>query len=160
MKKVLFAAILAASSTMAMADNDTGCGLGTQVMAGKSGLVFKVLAVTTNGTSGNQTFGMTFNTLGCSADGVIKAEARLGEFMGGNADALARDVSLGHGESLNVLADLIGVQAQDKATFFKTAKANFGTIYAASNRTTGDVLASLKTVMSHDAILSAYVVAA
>ncbi len=50
-----------------LADSDIGCGLGTMVFDGQQGKVYKVLGATTNGTSGNQTFGITFGTLGCDA---------------------------------------------------------------------------------------------
>jgi len=156
MKKLIVAAVLIASSSAAMADNDIGCGLGTQVWAGQRGLVPKVLGATTNGTSGNQTFGITFGTLGCHQNGVVTASARLGEFMGNNQEVLARDMSVGHGESLEVLANLIGIKDADKSAFYSATKANFATIYAANNKTTGDVLTSLQQVMAKDATLSAY----
>lgn len=48
-KKLALAALLAAGSSVAMADNDVGCGVGTQVWAGQKGVVPKILAATTNG---------------------------------------------------------------------------------------------------------------
>ena len=72
---------------------DIGCGLGTQLWAGNEGLVPKVLGATTNGTFGNQTFGITTGTLGCSQEGVITADARLRMFAGANLDNLARDMA-------------------------------------------------------------------
>jgi hypothetical protein len=155
MKKLL-ALVLLASSSMAMADQDVGCGLGTILFEGKSGIAPKVLAATTNGTYGNQTFGITSGTLGCKSDGVVSSRARLSMFMGGNSERLARDMSVGHGEALNVLADLMGVKDQDKALFFSTAKANFSTIFAAGNQTAGQVLAALQQVMAQDETLAAY----
>ncbi|WP_410210379.1 DUF3015 family protein [Aquirhabdus sp.] len=159
MKKLIVAAVLVACSSAAMADNDIGCGLGTQVWAGQKGLGPKVLGATTNGTFGNQTFGITFGTLGCRQNGVVTASARLGEFMGNNQESLARDMSVGQGESLNVLANLIGIKEQDKTVFFNATKTNFATIYAANNQTTGQVLAALQSVMAQDATLSAYKIA-
>ncbi|PTQ89499.1 DUF3015 family protein [Agitococcus lubricus] len=155
MKKLLAIALLA-SSSVAMADDDVGCGLGTILFEGKSGVVPKVLAATTNGTYWNQTFGITSGTLGCKTDGVITSRARLSMFMGTNADRLARDMSVGQGESLNVLADLMGVKEQDKAHFFHTAQANFSVIFADSHKTAGDVLAALQQVMAKDSKLAAY----
>lgn len=38
LKKIALAALLAAGSSVAMADNDVGCGVGTQVWAGKKGV--------------------------------------------------------------------------------------------------------------------------
>ncbi|HNI63786.1 MAG TPA: DUF3015 family protein, partial [Agitococcus sp.] len=103
MKKLLAVALLASSSVV-MADQDVGCGWGTMVWAGQSGVAPKVLAATTNGTSYNQTFGITSGTAGCQADGVITSRARLGMFMSTNSERLARDMSVGRGETLEVLA--------------------------------------------------------
>lgn len=155
MKKLLAIALLA-SSSIAMADNDIGCGLGTMVWAGQSGLVPKLLGLTTNGTSGNQTFGITTGTLGCQADGVITSRARLSMFMGTNSERLARDMSVGHGESLDVLANLMNIKTEDKGAFFQAAKVNFGKIFAPENQTAGQVLAALQQVMAKDAVLAAY----
>ena len=155
--KKLIAMTLLASSSVVMADQDVGCGLGTILFEGKSGVAPKVLAVTTNGTYGNQTFGITSGTLGCQPDGVISSRARLSMFMGTNSERLARDMSVGHGESLNVLADLMGVKEHDKSLFFKTTQANFSTIFAADNQTAGQALAALQQVMAKDAVLAAYI---
>ncbi len=42
-KKLALAALLAAGSSVAMADNDVGCGVGTQVWAGKKEWCLKFL---------------------------------------------------------------------------------------------------------------------
>ena len=55
MKKLALAAVLAVGSTAAFADRDAGCGIGSQVWAGQSGKVAKILAATTNGIFANQT---------------------------------------------------------------------------------------------------------
>lgn len=151
MKKIVLALALTSLSTVAMADNDVGCGFGTQVWKGKSGLVFKVLAATTNGSFGNQTFGITFGTLGCKKGGVITAEAQTGMFIKDNAEALARDMAVGEGETLNVLADLMGVA--DKAKFSEVAKSNFDVIYSDDNQTTGQIHAAIKAVMTKEALI-------
>jgi len=155
MKKLLVIALLA-SSSIAMADDDVGCGLGSMLFAGQSGVAPKVLAATTNGTYGNQTFGITSGTLGCQADGVISSRARLSMFMGTNSERLARDMSVGQGESLNVLADLMGVKEQDKALFFKTTQQHFSVIFSDQNQKAGDVLAALQQVMKQNSKLAAY----
>lgn len=159
MKKFLAIALLVTSSSVTLADDDIGCGWGTMVWAGQSGLFPKLLGLTTNGTSGNQTFGITSGTAGCQADGVITSRARLSMFMGTNSERLARDMSVGHGESLNVLANLMGVKEQDKSLFFQTAQANFSTIFAADNQTAGQALAALQQVMAKDSVLAAYIAA-
>jgi hypothetical protein len=156
MKKILAIALLAAASNVALADQDAGCGLGTMIFAGQSGPVYKSLAITTNGTSGNQTFGITTGTLGCQSEGAITSRARLGMFTGSNLDNLARDMSVGRGESLNVLANLMGVKDADKDRFFQATKTNFGKIFAPQNESAGQILAALEHVMSQDAVLASY----
>ena len=157
MKKLLAIAVLSTSASVALADQDIGCGLGTMIMAGQSGPIFKVLGATTNGTSGNQTFGITTGTLGCQTNGAITSKARLSMFTGSNVDNLARDMSVGRGESLNVLADLMGVKDADKAHFFQATKTNFGKIFAPQNETAGQILAALEQVMTQDSVLAGYV---
>lgn len=157
MKKLLAIALIAGSANIALADQDIGCGLGTMIMAGQSGPIFKVLGATTNGTFGNQTFGITTGTLGCQTGGAITSRARLGMFTGSNLDRLARDMSVGQGESLNVLADLMGVKEADKAHFFQTTRAQFGKIFAPENQTAGEILAALEKVMAEDSTLAAYI---
>ena len=153
-KKLALAALLAAGSSVAMADNDVGCGVGTQVWAGQK-VVPKILAATTNGIFTNQLLGITFGTLGCRQGGTVTAQVVT--FTNENAEALARDMAVGQGESLNVLAELMQIKPQDKDRFFKVSKANFGEIYSTNNQNTLQVLASLQNVMAKDEVLKAYV---
>ncbi|NHB57941.1 DUF3015 family protein [Acinetobacter shaoyimingii] len=155
LKKMLFAAVLAAGSTAAFADRDVGCGIGSQVWAGQSGKIPKILAGTTNGIFANQLFGITFGTLGCSGTGTVTAQAVT--FTNENAEALARDMAVGQGESLNVLAELLNIKSEDKAHFFAVSKQNFSEIYADENQDALKILASLQSVMSKDEVLKAYV---
>ncbi len=145
------------SNAMAASPNSVGCGLGAQLFDGQSGIFPQVLAVTTNGTFGNQTFGISTGTLGCDPDGTVVASARIPMFVGANMENLARDMATGKGESLESLAALLGVAEQDKSSFFTATKSNFGRIFARDNVTSGDVVASLYQVMQEDAALAQYV---
>jgi hypothetical protein len=156
MKKSLIAAALLASFSAQAAQENTGCGLGTMIFDGKSGVASQVLAVTTNGTSGNQTFGISSGTLGCTQDGVVSSTKKLSMFTGSNMDRLARDMSVGHGESLETMAELMGIEEQDKAGFFSVAQQNFGKIFSSKDVTAEQVLASLKDAMAQDAKLVRY----
>ena len=120
-----------------------------------NGKVAKILAGTTNGLFANQLFGITFGTLGCSGTGTVTAQAVT--FTNENAEALARDMAVGEGESLNVLAELLNIQSEDKARFFEVSKQNFAKIYSAENQDALQVLASLQAVMATDSVLKAYV---
>ena len=159
MKKtwMIAAALVLATAAGAHADDDIGCGLGTQLWEGEEGLVFKVIGATTNGTFGNQTFGITTGTLGCKQSGVITADARVQMFARANIDALARDMARGNGETLDSFAHLMSIPDQDKAHFFRFTQAHFADIFAGENVTAGDMIGSLNSLMKQDATLSAYV---
>ncbi|EKO3626453.1 DUF3015 family protein [Vibrio metschnikovii] len=131
MKKLFAVAALVALpfSNAVMADSDIGCGVGTMIFDGKEGKVFKVLGATTNGTSGNQTFGITFGTLGCDGTGTINSAQKLALFIDGNLDNLARDIARGEGETLATLSEVWGIQASDKAAFNQLAKENFANVF-------------------------------
>lgn len=153
MKKIIAGALLAASSTMAFA-GPAGCGLGTAV-------VFKdanewhehVLAATTNGSSGNQTFGMTSGTLGCeAANGPL---AGVQTFMDNNMDQLAMDVAKGQGETLAALAEIIGVEATDQTTFNTKLQASFDTMFS-SEATSETAYQAMKDTMQSDLVLKKY----
>ena len=155
MKKVLLGAVLVASPMLAMA-HPAGCGLGTAVIFKSPGSwVEHVLAATTNGTSGNQTFGMTSGTLGCEAAGGPLA-SRVNGFLDSNLDQLAMDSANGEGESLSALAELIGIQEEDKALFNASVKAHFDELFVSADATSGDVYDSLVDIMSHDVRLAKY----
>lgn len=147
---------IALGASTAWADNDIGCGLGTQVWQGQSGLAPKVLGATTNGTSGNQTFGITSGTLGCSSDGVITASARTSLFASANIDRLAREMAMGEGETLETLAHLMGIENADHAAFFELTKSHFGQIFHADEVTAGDMLVQIDRLMSDDSRLARY----
>jgi len=160
MKKVLAVlSLMAAFPVAALAggqDNVGGCGLGSMVFKGQSGVVPQVLAVTTNGTSGNQTFGISSGTLGCSQDGMVRSNMKTALFIENNKDALARDMSVGNGETLASLAHLIGVKDQDQAAFNRVTKDNVARIFAKDNVATEQVVVALRDVLAQDTTLSQY----
>lgn len=153
MKKIVIAALvtLAASSSMAGQNNVGSCGWGSKLFEGKSGTLHQVLAATTNGSSGNQTFGISFGTSGCTQDGVVSSSWKTAMYIDGNRVALARDAAAGQGESLNVLADVMGVKDADRALFASTIKTNFATVFG-----NDQIAANLKAVLAANAQLAGY----
>jgi Protein of unknown function (DUF3015) len=156
MKKFVIATIvtLAGTSAMAAQNNVGSCGWGSKLFEGQSGIAPQILAATTNGTSGNQTFAITFGTSGCTQDGVVSSTWKTAMYIDGNRVALARDAAAGQGESLNVLADLMGVKATDRAAFASAIKSNFATVFANEQ-----VAANLKSVLAADSQLAGYATA-
>lgn len=160
MKRTLVLAavgVMLSSGVALAADPDVGCGWGTLAFRGQSGVAAKVLAATTNGSFGNQTFGISSGTAGCKRGGTVTADARINMYASANIDQLASDMASGRGESLDTLAQLIGVQDADKPAFFALAKRNFGTLFPTDQATAGEMLGALKGLMADDAQLSQYV---
>ncbi len=149
-------ALILGCSAPALADSEIGCGLGTQLWEGESGLAPRVLGATTNGTSGNQTFGITSGTLGCSSEGVITASARTSMFASANIDRLAREMAMGGGESVDTLAYLLGVSNADTPAFRSMTQRHFSEIFSHDETTAGDMLATISRLMAHDRQLAKY----
>ncbi|RSD30208.1 DUF3015 domain-containing protein [Vibrio pectenicida] len=161
MKKLLAATVLASTlpmSGLVMADNDVGCGLGTMVFDGNEGKVSKILAATTNGTSGNQTFGITFGTLGCDGTGKVTSSQKLAMFIDGNIDNLARDMAKGQGETLATLSEVWGINEADKATFNSMVQENFAQVFVSENVTSQQVFTNLNQMVASDTKLANYAI--
>ena len=138
------------------ADNNVGCGLGTQLWEGKDDLVIQVLAATTNFATGSQTFGVSSETLGCRANQKITVEYRVNLFAGANLDRLAREMAQGEGEALASLAHLMQIDQSDRAAFYRLTKENFAAIFASDEVTAGEMLAAIDRLMAEDSQLARY----
>ena len=96
-----------------------GCGLGAVVM-GKDGN--QLLAATTNATSGSQTLGITFGTLECGGDGLVRHDRAAQQFAEMNLPTLQRQAAAGGGEHLAAFAALNGCSAQQQTAVFARVK--------------------------------------
>ena len=126
-----FAGVVALSS-QAQAYDSTGCGLGSMAWRGQSGIVPQVLAVTTNGTFGTQTFGITTGTSGCDPNGRVSGGTgrMLLAFLENNMEQFALDAAAGQGETLTTVAGILNV---DEASFAVKVQNNFGTLFASND---------------------------
>ena len=156
MKRLFFAVLLCTTPILASADNVGNCGWGTKLFDGGNGVGPQVLAVTTNGTLGNQTFGISSGTSGCTQDGTVKSNWKTSMFIDGNRQRLARDMSIGHGETLDSLALLMGIREQDRARFNRTAQQNLARIFPSDTVATEQIMVALKEVLISDLQLAQY----
>ena len=156
MKRALITAAILFVPAFASADNVGGCGWGSKLFHGQKGIAPQVLAVTTNGSTGNQTFAITSGTSGCTQDGVVSSSWKTAAYVGQNMNKLAMDMSRGEGESLRSLASLVGVEQQDSSHFNNTLKGSFAQIFSGSDVSSEQVLANMKNVLASDASLAKY----
>ena len=104
---------------------NTGCGLGSIAWEGQNGLMSQTFAATTNGTFGNQTFGITSGTSNCEQYSTFTENRKLKTYVADNMDNLARDIARGQGEYLNTLAVLMEVPEAKRAAFSFPAAGSF-----------------------------------
>ncbi|MCI5066127.1 DUF3015 domain-containing protein [bacterium] len=140
----------------AHAQNVGRCGWGSKLFSGQKGLVPQVLAVTTNGTSGNQTFAMTSGTSGCTQDGVVKSNWKTAAYIDANMNKFARDASRGSGEAVTSLAKLLEMNEADTEVFARSLQDNFSKLFPSESVTSQEVTGALREMLAADAQLAAY----
>jgi hypothetical protein len=157
MKKVLAVAcaVLAMAPAVVFAKGGNhpmaGCGLGYVLFGNeKNESIMQILAATTNGTSGNQTFGMTSGTSGCTADGAVKFVKEAEVFAEVNLDTLRREMSVGDGEFVRTFASLIG--SKDVDSTLGMFKANYETLFPSASTSSGEFMAALSGVLSSNSL--------
>jgi hypothetical protein len=130
---------LGLGATPALADNDVGCGIGTNLMKGKEGLVSHVLASCTNAYT-LQSVSLTFNMFGCDSTGKVTADAELRKFAAANLDQLARDMARGEGEALAAFAHLLQVPAEEQGAFGAFTQGHFVDLFPNDGVTSNEMI--------------------
>lgn len=158
LKKITVAVISTAFAVAASAEKGysaAGCGLGSELFKGQSGLGPHILAATTNGFYGTQTFAMTSGTLGCDVDQPIVSYASL-QLIDNNMEQVAHSIAVGEGEALVALADTLEVASQDRPAFNELLKNNFAAIYPNENVNGTQVYASIIDLLANSEDLAKY----
>lgn len=145
---VLAVAVGLASVAGAVDQRNTGCGLGSMVFEGQNGLVSQTFAVTTNGTFGNQTFGITSGTSNCEQFKSFTMNDKVNIFVADNMDSLAKDMAKGEGEYLETMAGLMALESSQHLRFFALLQQDFPRIYSSPTVTPAEVLAGIDRVAS------------
>ena len=154
MKKVMsmiVAVALGAPGLSIAAGNHTmaGCGLGYVLFGhGDNSQIMQILAATTNGTSGNQTFGITSGTSGCTADGAVKFVKEAEVYAEVNLDSLRREMAMGQGEFVTSFAALLGARGAEIPAMVELFRAEYTRLFPSSETTSADLMASLSDVLS------------
>jgi hypothetical protein len=148
MKKIFgLASVLALSSaSFAASYGDAGCGLGSMIFHDQAGFV-QIFSATTNGLSGNQTFGITSGTLNCGGGGSSPTAL---QYIESNKVALANDVARGEGEAVVALSQMLG--CQDSKAFGVELQKNFNNIFPSQAVEAKAVESSIKQVIQTQAL--------
>jgi hypothetical protein len=128
MKKTILAlALLAPAAALAQARGygTAGCGLGALVFGAQPGGI-QILAATTNGTLGNQTFAITSGTSNCGKSLFALEGTKV--FIEGNREALAKDAARGSGDTIVALRNIASCSAPS-AEVGSALQRNFGTLF-------------------------------
>jgi hypothetical protein len=138
--------VVLSSVVWAVDPKNTGCGLGSIIFEGQNGLVSQTFAATSNGTFGNQTFGITSGTSNCEEYKTFTYNEKLNTFVADNMDNLARDIARGQGEYLNTLAVLMEVSDTQKGAFRSHMQAHFPDIYTSDKVTHSEVVKNILAI--------------
>jgi hypothetical protein len=135
--------------SMALA-GDAGCGLGGMLIKSNTKLM-QLFAVTTNGTSGSQTLGITFGTSDCSSKGLVQNDKQIQYFVEVNQADLIREMAQGYGDKLSTLAALNGCMSDSQISAFNAkAQSSFQSIVPSSSTTAIDFVNNLHSASIAD----------
>ena len=124
-----------------------GCGLGTMLFDGADGLAQQVLAATTNGTSGTQTFGISSGTLDCNLPSKYVLNEKLNSFVADNMDNLAKDIAMGQGEYVETLAAIMDIPSSESVEFSQMLQENFSSIFTDGSVSHVEVIENIAHLM-------------
>jgi hypothetical protein len=157
------AAVLAASPALAQSDDTksaikgtpgrygaAGCGLGSMAFGDQPGGV-QILAATTNGTFGTQTFGITTGTSNCGP-GVFAQGTK--NFVEANREALAKDISRGEGEAIGALTVINS--CGDSRAVGAALQRNFKSIFPTENASNEDVTSAILETLNGEKSLGCF----
>ena len=159
MKRMIFAVVLSLSASTAFAEaaGGNGCGWGNLLFKGQSGAAAHILGITTNGSSGNNTLGVTTGTNGCSTSGTIEYGGKEMVDVSGVMDEFGEDMARGDGEVITTVAVSLGIPPEHRDEFKSTMRDNFDSIFTSEDVTFEEVLANMWLVMENDEVLKQYI---
>ena len=163
-KKVLILSVavlfsMQAGLAMAAGNPDTGPGCGLGKIAWENYPHQKVIGIqtmeaTTNGLMGNQTFGISSGTSGCTNDGKFWAEQKVNAFASLNFENLAQDMAQGQGEHLASLATLMGIPAAQQPAFFAMTQEKYASLVAAGETSPVALVKALNEAVATNPMLA------
>ncbi len=130
-----------------------GCGLGSVLFGETESRGGQILASTTNGIYGNNTFGMSSGTSNCVPDNSATSAAmrkNMEMFVAANKESLANDVAKSNGETITAISNIMG--CTDSSYLGAKLQARYETIFATKEAT--QVSESMMTTVASDRYLA------
>lgn len=153
---IALSASVAAFSTAQAEETGAGCGVGKVIFEGQSGVGINIVAALVNDfLSGS--FSITSGTMGCDSTQTVMNDQQKEIFVAMNMDNLTVDMAQGQGDYLNSLASMMGIEEQDKNSFYNLTQDNYEKIVGENQTQATQVLASLEQVMLEDEYLAKYI---
>ena len=151
MKKIIvgiafFGVIATAQIGRAAEYGTAGCGLGSMIFGSQPGIV-QTFAVTTNNTFYSQLIGLTFGVSNCGPGLFASNNTRLNQFMASNLDAVAKEMAIGKGESLDAMAELMEIPTEERAMVYGTLQSHYSDIFTSESVQTEEVLDHIAMVI-------------
>jgi hypothetical protein len=146
--------LLGASAAWAQGYGMAGCGLGALVFGKENTTLKQVLAATTNGSFGTQTFGITSGTSNCTSGGVVALRREQTAFAEVNFQDLKRNMAMGGGEFLASFSTLLGCEEAAKPVLFRLVQQKYEVILPAETTSPLEMLGGVKQQISADARLA------
>ncbi len=154
MKKLIGASAIAAIAAVVLAITPAqakdygmaGCGLGSVVISDNN--ILQIFAATTNGTSGNQTFGITTGTSNCVGDSSAYLEKQQELYLEVNYEGIQQQLVSGGGEKVDAFATIMG--CSNKAEFTRALRS--GDYF--DGATPSEVLKSVRSELNTDSNLA------
>ena len=156
--------VVAQAPTAAFAQEEgAGCGLGAEVLEGKSGKGSNIAAALLNGLIVPNTTFMTTGDgiMGCDPTQVVEVEQVRKTFVASNLDQISTEAARGEGIYLEALASLMGVPGDDAGRFTELARREYDALFGGDAADASDaerLIDSLALAMADDLVLSSYVV--
>ncbi len=132
-----------------------GCGLGSIVFGSEPGAK-QILAATTNGTFGSQTFGISSGTSNCGDHGLVDLSKEREVFAQQNYTSLVKEMAQGEGENLYTLASLYQCPTETHQQFGGMTQEKFDHLLVNEQTTPTELLVLIEEQMArHPKLASA-----
>ena len=126
-----------------------GCGLAYMLFAkDNNSKGTQILAGTTNGIYGTQTFGITSGTSGCTEDGALAFNKEVEVYASINLTNLSEEMAKGEGEYVIAFTSLLGASDETRPAMLKFFQVNYTKFFPSEETNSIEMLDVLREELS------------